>query len=71
MTLAVKVALNSNTTNRPQTNVTEKLKFASRRIENLLDKEKMLVAGLSLLPTMFSTAFYFRDVKSQDCVVKG
>ena len=49
-------------------NVTEKLKFVCRRIENIVGKEKMLVTCIF----SFSLNVFKRQVvKNCDCVVKS
>ena len=35
-----------------------------------VEKEKMLVLAFSPFPTMFSKGFFFRVIKSRNCVVK-
>ena len=53
-------------------NVTVKLKFGLRRVENIVGKvEKCWLPAFSPFPTMFSKDLCFRVVKSQDCVVKS
>ena len=53
-------------------NVTEKLKFVLGRVENTVGKgEKCWLPAFSPFPAMFSKAFFFRVVKTPDCVVKG
>ena len=48
--------------NQKKRNVTEKLKFVMGREER--------IAG-NVFPTMFSKGFFFKVVKSHDCVVKS
>ena len=54
-------------------NVTQKLKFALGRVENIVEKGEN--AGyqhfLLFVPTMFSRGFFLRVLKSWDCVVKN
>ena len=50
-------------------NVTQKLKFVIGWVENIVGKEEMRVTRISAFPTMFSNAFSFSVVKSQDYVV--
>ena len=58
---------------RQQNKCYEKLKYALGRVENVGNKEKMLVAcwlpAFSNFPT-FSKDFFLKVVKSWDCVVK-
>ena len=98
MTLAVKVALNPNTTNQP---IFPSLLFNSLTNDKFLDRSKLKafaddklnlaekieicfgkgrkhcgkrrkcwLPAFSPFPTVFSEGFYFRDVKSRDCMVK-
>ena len=47
-------------------------KFVLDRAENIAGKgENAGVSAFSPFPTMFSKAFFFRVVKSWDCVVKS
>ena len=55
-----------------KTNVTEKVKFVSERVENVVGNgDKCWLPALSPIPTMDSELFFVRVVKSQDCVAKG
>ena len=52
-------------------NVTEKLKFVLGRVENIVGKgEKCWLPAFSCFSTMFSKGFWYRVLKSHDCVVK-
>ena len=52
--------------------VTQKLKLALGRVENILRKgKKCWVPAFSPFSTIFSKAFLSRNVKSWDCVVMG
>ena len=52
-------------------NVAEMMIFLSDRVENIVGKRrKCWLPVFSQFPTMFSKAFFFRVVKSRDCVVK-
>ena len=52
--------------------VAQKLKFVYVRIENSVEKgEKAGYKHFLLFSTLFSKGFFFRVVKSQDCVVKS
>ena len=51
-------------------NVTEKLKFILGRVQNIVGKgENDGYQHFQLFPTMFSKGFFFKVVKSWDCVV--
>ena len=51
--------------------VTKKLKLVFGRVENVVGKRrKCWLPAFSPFPTMFSKAFFFRVVKSLDCVVE-
>ena len=53
-------------------NVTEKLKFVSGRVENILGKgENADYHHFSPFPTMFSKGFFYMAVKNRECVVKS
>ena len=53
-------------------NLTEILKLVLRRVENIVGKgENAGCQHFLFFPPMFSKAFLFRVVKSQDCVVKS
>ena len=55
-----------------KTNVTQKLKFALGRVENIVGNgKKNLLPAFSPFPTMFSKGYFLRVIKSQDCVVKS
>ena len=41
------------------------------RVENSGKRRKCWLPAFSTFPTMFSKAFFFRVVKSQDCVVNS
>ena len=47
-------------------NVAEKIKFVLGRVENIV-----WLPAFSPFPTIFSKGFFYRVVKSQDCLVKG
>ena len=52
-------------------NVTEKLKFVSGRVENIVgNRRKCCLLAFSPFPTIFFKGFLYRAVKSPDCVVK-
>ena len=44
--------------------------FVSGKTENLVGMKEMLVTSIFSLPTVFSTAFFIRVVKTQNYVVK-
>ena len=49
-----------------------KQKFFLGWVENIFGKRrKCWLPAFSPFPTMFLTGFFFRVVKSRDCVVKG
>ena len=49
-----------------------RLKFVLRRVENIVRKgENAGHQYFLLFPQMFSKDFIFKDVKSQDCVIKS
>ena len=53
-------------------NVTEKLKFVLRRVENIVGQgENAGYQHFLLFPTVFSKAFLYRVVKSRECVLKS
>ena len=53
-------------------NVIQRLKFALRRVENIVGKgENAGYQHFLLFPTMFAEGSFFRIVKSRDCVVKS
>ena len=55
----------------------EKIKVAKMtislfdRVENTWKRRKFWSPPFSPFPTVFSKAFFFKVIKSQDCVVKG
>ena len=52
--------------------VTQKLKFASGRVENIVGNgENAGYQQFFPLPIMFSKGYFLRVVKSRDCVVKS
>ena len=55
-----------------KSNVAEKLKFVLGKVEKHCGKRrKCWLPAFSPFPTMFSKEFYFRVVKSRDCIVKS
>ena len=51
---------------------TEKLKFVLGKLENIAGKgENAGYQHFLLFPAMFPKGFFFKIVKSQDCMVKG
>ena len=52
-------------------NVNGKLKFVLRRTENIVGKGENAGHRHFLWPTMFSKGFFFKVVKSRNCVVKS
>ena len=53
-------------------NVAGKMKFVLGMIKNIVGKgEKCWLPAFSPFPTMFSKGFFFRVVKSRDCMVMG
>ena len=53
-------------------NLAKEFKFVLRRVDNIMGRgEKCWSPAFSPFPTMFSKGFYFRVVKSPDCVVKS
>ena len=53
-------------------NVTKKLKFASRRVENIVGKgENAGYQHFLLFLQCFLKAFFLRVIKSRHCVIKG
>ena len=45
--------------------LTQKLKFVLGRVENIVGKRKCWLAAFSSLPTIFSIAYFSRDVKKK------
>ena len=52
-------------------NVNEKLKFVLGRVENCQKRRKCWFSTFSPFQTMFSKGFFFKVVKSWDCMVKS
>ena len=53
-------------------NVTQNLKFVFGRVENIVGKgEYAGYQHFQFFPQCFQKAFFFRIVKSRDCLVKG
>ena len=53
-------------------NVTEKLKFLLKQVENIVGKgEKCWLPAFSPFLTVFSKVFFSKVIKSRHCVVKS
>ena len=52
-------------------NMSEKLKFCLGKLENIVGKKrKCWQTAFSSFPEMFSKGFFFKIIKSSDCVVQ-